>query len=80
MMIIDGIIYTTRKEAADMLGVSVQTMAVWGSIGRYKNLRFIKFKGVHVHYALPIVEEHLKMWNQPRYDEYIKHRRAELFG
>lgn len=45
----NGIVWMTRQEAADYLGVRAQTLAVWASTHRY-NLRFFKVGAKSVRY------------------------------
>ncbi len=45
----------TATETASYLGVKVQTLAVWRSVGRYPELRYVKV-GNSIRYRLADVE------------------------
>ena len=73
MITINGEIYLTRKETAELLGVSVHTMAIWRSRESHPVLHahFFKWKSMSATYKLTDIGEFLKQWNPVRYyDDY----------
>lgn len=73
MIPLNKAVFIDRKEVAIILEVSVQTLEVWRSIDRHRELHkdFFKMKGRTCYYKLSEVEEFLKSWNPKRYEEYI---------